>query len=238
VAAEPESTRQILKESVAELVGVDAGVPRTLRDLVLRPVAVVRSYWAGNPAGYTRPFKLFFVLAGVYLLLLSVFKPYVFDWEQLLSRQPEANIQAVHRLMADRGVTAEMVNERFQQWMNTVMPIISALMMVPLAMVLRRMNRGQPLANHVMFTTSITNSIWMVCILSSPLMLLGPTVFTVAAQLAGMMFFAVGIFGLYPGKTRARTTLRLAGFLLADLVLTGIVVTVVQFILLMAALLI
>jgi hypothetical protein len=238
VAGEPESARQILRESVAELVGVDAGVPRTLRDLVLRPVDVVRSYWTGNPAGYTRPFKLFFVLAGVYLLLMSVFKPYVFDWEQIVSQQPASTVEAVHRLMANQGVTAAMVNERFQQWMNTAMPLVSALMMVPLAMVLRRKNRSQPLANHLMFMVSITNSMWVVCILISPVMLLGPVAFTIAAQLVGITMFGLGIFGLYPARTRLRSVLRLAGFLAVNLVMTALFVLPLQFVLLMAALLV
>jgi hypothetical protein len=235
VAEQTESARQMLRESVAELVGVDAGVLRTIRDLVLRPVAVVRSYWAGNPAGYARPMKLFFVLAGVYLLLLSVAKPFEFDWEQLIQSQPAETSAVIHRFMAAQGVTPEVVNDRFHQWMNTIMPVISALLLAPLAWMLRRMNPSQPYANHLLFAASITNAMWIVCILMSPLMLLGAGPFAACAQIAGCALYGVGIFGLYPARTRTRTALRLGGFLLADIVLTMVVSLFVQIAVLVAA---
>jgi hypothetical protein len=238
VGAAPESATQILREGVAELVGVDMGVLRTLRDLVLRPVAVVRSYWAGNPAGYERPFRLFFTLAGVYMLMLTWLKPFEFDWEQTVRTLRPAGRKVVEQLMADHGVTAAVVGARYENWMNSLTPILAAVMLVPLAWMLRRMNRSQPFANHLLFAASITNSMWIICIALTPVAHFNSMLFAAIAQVTGCTFYGFGVFGLYPGPTRTRTALRLAGFLAADMVVTGILSMMLAVCVLFAAMMI
>jgi hypothetical protein len=124
------------------------------------------------------------------------------------------------KVAAGNGISLEMMNERFGQRMNMLLPLISAIMLIPLAALLRRMDRSRPVGDHMLTMASITNSMWITCILLIPLAFLGTWPFIIAAQLAGVGYISAAIIRLYPGATRVQTGLRLAGFLLADYTLT------------------
>lgn len=61
----------ILREDVKEVAGFDLKILRTLRDLLLHPARVVRSYAEGRRE-YFPPLRLFFWLGGGYMVLLSL----------------------------------------------------------------------------------------------------------------------------------------------------------------------
>jgi len=52
------------------------------------------------------------------------------------------------------------------------------------------------------------------------------------------VLYGLGIFALYPAATRTRTSLRLAGFLLADILLTMVISLAAQIAVLAAAIMI
>jgi hypothetical protein len=107
--------------------------------------------------------------------------------------------------------------------MNMLLPLISAVMLIPLATLLRRMDRSRRVGDHVLTMASITNSMWITCILLIPVAFLGKWPFIIAAQLAGVGYISAAIIRLYPAATRVRTGLRLAGFLLANYALTMLI---------------
>ncbi len=229
-APSTEGTAGLLREGLSEALGVEKGIFQTLRDLLIRPAHVIQAYWSGEPLGYVRPFKLFFLLAGVYILLLSLVQPIEFDIKNLLQQpNPEQN-RVIAELLREKGITQAVLNDRFAQRLNTALPLVTALLLLPLAALLRRMQPQRPMRDHVIFMASITNTMWIACILLLPLAFLGPMVFIAVAQTVGMGYMGWGIARMYPGTTRTRTGLRVAGFILADYLLSFPVVMLMQII--------
>lgn len=221
----PQRTAAILKEGASELFGVDAGLPRTLHDLLLRPLKVVQAVRSGNEEGYIRPFRLYFLLASIYILLLTTVQPHTFE---LSTHANPSQLAKMAKVAADNGISLEMMNARFGQRMNMLLPIISALILIPMAALLRRMDRSRPLGAHVLTMASLTNSMWIACIALMPIAFVGRWYFMAAAQLTGMGYIAAGIIRLYPGPTRLRTGLRIVGFLVANYAMT-MVLSVIMF---------
>lgn len=235
VEGTPGRTVEVLKEGASELFGVDKSALRTLRDLLLHPLKVAQSVRGDNGEGYVRPFRLYFLLAGAYILLLTTIQPHSFDMADQMRPQDLAKMVEV---AAGNGISREMMNARFGQRMNMLLPLISAVLLIPLAALLRRMDRSRPLGDHVLTMASITNSMWITCILLIPLAFLGTWPFIIAAQLAGVAYISAAIVRLYPASTHVRTGLRLAGFLVADYALTmllsfgltlGVMISVLRF---------
>lgn len=226
-AAVAETTPGLLREGLSEALGVEKGVWLTLRDLLIRPARVIEAYWSGEAVSYVRPFKLFFLLAGTYILLLSFAQPMEFDMNHLLQGDAEQR-QKITALLAEKNITQDVLNDRFAQRLNTVLPLISALILLPLAAVLRRMKPERPLRDHVLFMTSITNAMWIACILLMPLTLLGRGYFLAGAQAVGIGYLVWGISRMYAGRTRALTVARAFGFVVADYLLTIPLMLLVQ----------
>lgn len=227
-AASAQRTDGLLREGLSEVLGVEKGVFQTLRDLLIRPTRVVRAYWSGEATGYVRPLKLFFLLAGVYILLLSWAQPMEFDMNALLASGPPEQNHAGAELLREKNITQDVLNDRFSQRLNTILPLVSALLLVPLAALLRRMQPQRPFRDHVMFMASITNAMWIACILMIPLVFVGKWAFLAGAQVVGIGYLAWSVARMYPGTTRARTGLRAAGFIVADYLLTIPVMLLVQ----------
>jgi hypothetical protein len=217
--AAPAAGPGLLRETVAEVLGVEHGLWGTLRDLLVRPVKVFYAYLYGNDDGYVRPLKLFFLLAGAYMLLLSVVRPINVDLGALLQQSPELG-RRVAELMARRGITQAVLEERMQGRMNTTTPLVIALSLLPMALLLKAMRRDRPYADHVMFLLTFSNCVWLVSLLSVPLMLVASTAATVAVQLVAYAYIGVGFFSFYRARTRALTALKFAGYVLADLAVT------------------
>ena len=131
----------LLREGVAELLGIEHGILGTLRDQLIRPVKVFTAYLEGNADGYVRPVKLFFLLAGAYMLLLSLVKPITFDLGLLTTQSNTEWARAVTELVARKGITQEVLNERLQSRMNTTAPLVIALSLLPMAALLKAMRR-------------------------------------------------------------------------------------------------
>jgi hypothetical protein len=225
----------LLRESVAEVLGVEHGMWGTLRDLLLRPVKVFDAYLHGTADGYVRPLKLFFLLAGVYMLLLSIVRPISFDPGVLLQQFPELS-QKLAAIMAQRGITQAVLEERMQARMNTTTPLAIALALLPMALFLNAMRRDRPFADHVTFLLTFSNCVWLLSILSVPLMLVAPVAATAGVQLVAYVYVGVGFFSFYRARTRALTTLMFFGYVLADQVVTYIASMLLMFVVLLTVL--
>lgn len=221
--AAPDAKSSLLREGVAEVLGVDHGLWGTVRDLLIRPVKVYDAYLRGNADGYVRPLKLFFVLAGAYMLLLSLVQPLTFDVEHLL-RQNDPNVASqLAELVQRRGLTHEMLNERFQARMNTATPLVIALALLPLAWLLRMMRRERPFHEHLMFVITFSNCVWLLSLLLLPVMRVGSQTAALALQLLGYGYVGIGFFAIYGSPSRMRTGLKFAAYVVADLALTALV---------------
>ncbi|HZG43926.1 MAG TPA: DUF3667 domain-containing protein [Longimicrobium sp.] len=235
VEAAPPRTVEVLKEGASELFGVDKSALRTLRDLLLHPLKVADAVRSGNEAGYVRPFRLFFLLVSVYILLLTTVQPHAFSMADQVRPQDMAKmVEAAAR----NGITADAMNAAYQQRTNMLLPLISALLLFPMAMLLRRMDRSHRLADHVLTMASITNSAFVTCIVLMPVAFLGKWAFVAAAQLASIGYMGTAVVHFYPAATRFRTGLRVIGFLVANyavamlvtmVMMLGVIVSVMRF---------
>jgi hypothetical protein len=222
-AAAPDRPAGLLRESVAEVLGVEHGIVGTIRDLLIRPVKVFEAYLSGNVDGYMRPLKLFFLLAGAYMLLLSVVKPLTFDLDLLLNQPNPDWGRALGAFMQRRGITEAVLNERMQSRMNTATPLVIALALLPMAWLLKRMRPERPFNDHVLFMLTFSNCVWLLSIATLPLMRVASQATVLGLQVLGYGYVAVGFFSFYRARTRLLTSLKFAGYVAADLLMTSLV---------------
>ncbi|HEX6040458.1 DUF3667 domain-containing protein [Longimicrobium sp.] len=214
----------LLRETAAEVLGVEHGIVGTLRDQLIRPVAVYRAHLEGRAEGYVRPIKLFFLLAGLYMLLLSLVRPIAFEISELMRGAAVGGgaegARTLAAILERRGLTQELLNERMQSGMNTATPLVVALALLPMAGLLKLMRRERPFREHVMFLLSFSNSVWLMSILTLPLYWLSQAGATVLMQVIAYVYMGLGFFAFYASRTRLRTAGLFAVYVVSDLVLS------------------
>lgn len=224
VRESPTSTRAVLGQGVAEAVGWERRLLPTLRDLLRRPVAVARAHVAGDPR-YVPPLRMFFLLGGLYMIALSFAQPYAFTLEALVTHGILGGQELVEarEVIRSSGLSEALVNERFQQRVNTAMPLIVACAILPMAWLLGRFGRGRPFHEHILFMLTFSGTVWLVSFLLLPLARIEVGLHSAALLVVAYVYIGVGFFAMYPGKTRMRTAARFAGFVFADLVLSSLI---------------
>lgn len=210
----------LLREDAREVVGIDSKVLRTLRDLLLRPARVVRSYVEGRRE-YFPPLRLFFWLGGTYMLLLSLTQPLPFDPADMASHgvRPE-DVAAVEARIEARGLSPDLIRERFEARMNTATPLVVALSVIPLAALLRLLHRRRSFQQHVLFMLGMSNAVWIATLLVIPVALLSATGHMVVGFLVSMVYLGIAYLGVNREPSRAATWAKLAVFAVADVVVT------------------
>lgn len=66
------NTKSFLGDIVSKILGLEGMLPRTMADLTMRPGNVIQQYILGNRKRYVGPISYYFLMFGVYLLLLSL----------------------------------------------------------------------------------------------------------------------------------------------------------------------
>lgn len=66
--------RPFLQDLFSKTSEFDFKLVRTLKDLVIRPGAMIRNYLDGKRIPYTNPFKALFIVTALYILVVSYFK--------------------------------------------------------------------------------------------------------------------------------------------------------------------
>ncbi|HEX5726289.1 MAG TPA: DUF3667 domain-containing protein [Longimicrobiaceae bacterium] len=226
-SAPPEDLRAFVRAGAAEALGLDRRLLATGRDLLLHPARVAAAHLAGRAGGYAHPLKLFFVLAGLYMLLLAWVQPFSFAAEVgdggSLTRLVYGDGVELRRVFAAHGLTEEAAAARFQERANAAVPLATVLSLVPLAMILGVLRRGRPLRDHFTFLLVMANAVWLVSLLVLPVFMASRTV-GVALLYAGMyLYLGIGFFAVYGGPSRAGTAVRFAACVASDFVLRTLV---------------
>jgi hypothetical protein len=104
--------------------------------------------------------------------------------------------------------------------MNTVVPVLTALALLPLVPILRRFDRRRAWAEHFMFILSASNGIWLYSLLLLPVALLSVRFHQLIIALPLYVYLGVVFFAHYRAATTLRTTGRFAIFALADFVVS------------------
>ena len=103
---------KVAAESFADAYGMgERGMFRTIRDLILRPGYLILDYLRGMRASYFAPFKLFFLLTAISLLVTHGFN---------IKRQSPSDEDAKHAVQ-------EAIENRTADGTNTVEPEISTV---------------------------------------------------------------------------------------------------------------
>src|SRR4026209_1719286 len=142
----PLDPRAFVREGAVEAFGLDNRIARTARDTLIRPAEVIRAHLKGGGAEYVHPLKFFLLLAGVYMVVLTWLQPFNFF---AIADAPDSygvnllqivlgadNATELRAVFSARGLTEETANARFEGRMNTLTPLVSALSLVPLALIL------------------------------------------------------------------------------------------------------
>jgi hypothetical protein len=106
--------------------------------------------------------------------------------------------------------------------MNAITPFVTALAVVPIALVLRLIQRGRPLRYHLTFFLVASNAVWLVSLVGLPLALVSRPLHSAAVLVAMYVYLGIGFFAAYPGP-RSSTSMRFAAFAVIDFIITSVV---------------
>jgi hypothetical protein len=229
--ASSQDIRSLVREGAAEALGLDRRIIATARDLLRHPTRVVAAHLRSSATPYVHPLKLFFVLAGVYILVLASLKLFSFDAEFSQQTYQGSLAQLVYggssaddmrRVFAEHGLTQQDAETRFEERANAAIPLATVLALLPMTLILGLMYRDRPRRDHFMFLLVMSNAVWLVSLLAVPLMFVSQNV-GVLAMYAGMyVYYAVTFFGIYGSQSRARTAGRFLVFVTADFVVRSL----------------
>jgi hypothetical protein len=230
-SAPAENLRALVREGTAEVLGLDRRLIATARDLLLHPTRVVAAHLQSSANAYVHPLKLFFALAGLYILVLAWLQPLNFDAEFIGQSYQGSLAQWVYggstvddmrRVFAEHGLTQQDAEVRFQERANATIPLATVFALLPMTMILGLMYRDRPRRDHFMFLIVMSNVVWLVSLLAVPLLFVSESA-GVLAMYAGMyLYFAVTFFGTYGGQSRARTAGRFLVFVASDFVVRSL----------------
>jgi len=219
--AGPQGVRELVRDTAAEALGLDRRIHASVRDLVLHPGRIVVAHVEGRDAGYVSPLKLLLLFGGVYMLLLSWIQPVSFEAGELMRAGIDpTSASNLQRLLTEHGLTVDEANRRFQERMNAVVPIITALGLVPLALFLRILQRGRPLRDHLTYLMVASSSVWLISILGLPLALVSKPGYLLVAMVGMYVYLAIGFFALYDGS-RSSKVAGFAGFAVVDFIISA-----------------
>jgi hypothetical protein len=230
LAANP---RAFVREGAAEALGLDNRIARTARDTLLRPADVVRTHLTGRGAAYVHPLKFFLLLAGVYMVVLTWLTPFSFF---AIADAPDSygvdlmkvvlgadNAEELRAVFDSHGLTEETANARFEGRMNTLTPLVSALSLVPLALILGLLWPGRPWKEHALFVLVTWNAIWLLGILVAPLWLLKTGLGVIADYATTYGIIALAFFTFYGRRPIVPAAARFLAFVAAEVFVSSLV---------------
>ena len=218
---------RVLREDAVDLIGFDRRLIATLKDLLIHPVRIVGAHMAGDRRRYLPPLKLFVALGGVYMLALSLVQPYKFDAPSLRRMGVrEQDAVRIEQKLQQRGIPVEVFNERFESRMNTVVPLLTALALLPLVPLLRAFDRRRAWAEHFMFILSASNGVWLYSLLLLPLALVSVRFHQLIIVFPLYVYLGVVFFAHFRAATTLRTTGRFAIFALTDFAVSIVLSTI------------
>ena len=225
--------RAFVREGAVEALGLDRRLVRTARDTLLRPAQVIRAHLEGRGTQYVHPLKFFLLLAGVYMIVLTWLQPFSFFaiadapnsygvnlMKVVLGADNSAELNAVFN---SQGLTEETANARFEGRMNTLTPLVSALSLVPLALILGVLWPGRPWKEHVLFVLVTWNAIWLVGILVAPLWLMNSALGVIADYAATYGIIALVFFTFYGRRPLVPAVARFIAFVAAEIIVSSLV---------------
>jgi hypothetical protein len=216
-----------LRVDAADTIGFDRRLIATLRDLLVHPVRIVGAYMTADRRRYLPPLKLFLSLGGAYMLALSLVQPFQFDAPSLRRMGVrEQDAIRIEQKLQQRGIPVEVFNERFQSRMNTVVPVLTALALLPLVPILRAFDRRRAWTQHFMFILAASNGVWLYGLLLLPLALASVRLHQIIIVFPLYLYLGVVFFPHYRAATTPRTAGRFAIFAVADLVVSIVLSTV------------
>jgi hypothetical protein len=218
-----------LRDDAVEIIGFDRRLIATLKDLLIHPVRIVGAHMAGDRRRYLPPLKLFVALGGVYMVALSFVQPFQFDAPSLRRMGVrDQDAVRIEQKLQQRGIPVEVFNERFESRMNTVVPVLTALALLPLVPILRAFDSRRAWTEHFMFILSASNGVWLYSLLLLPLALASVRFHQLIIAFPLYVYLGVVFFAHYRAATPLRTTGRFAVFAVADFVVS-IVLSAVLF---------
>ena len=229
----PADPKAFVREGAVEALGLDRRLLITARDTLRRPAHVIHAHLEGRGFEYLHPLKFFLLLAGAYMLVLTWLQPFSFF---AIADAPDSygisltsvvlgadNSEELRALFARNGLSEEQANARFEGRMNTVTPLVSALSLVPLALVLGALWRGRPWREHATFLLVTWNAIWLLSLVAAPLLRFNSTVALLVDYAATYVYLAVAFFSFYGRRPIAPAVARFIAFVVAEITVSSAV---------------
>jgi hypothetical protein len=211
---------------VDDAFGVDFKVPRTIRDLVLRPGRVADAALAGDRGRYTPQLRLFLALFAAQTLLFGLVGA---DQSVTLSgsfAQSPEGLAAVEARLAEVGSTLAAADETLRSWYNWMTWPITALSSFLFVLVIWAMRPSLGLFRSLMLYLVPMNASYVV---SLPLMAVGwlvnEALFLAIALIAFLVYFVYAALVLH--RRAANTALGLAVRLLVITIATAPIFAVI-----------
>jgi hypothetical protein len=231
----PFDPKSFVREGAVEALGLDRRIARTARDTLLRPAHVIRAHLEAGGAGawYLHPLKFFLLLAGVYMVVLAWLQPFSFF---AIAEAPNSygvnlmrvvlgaeNAEELRLLFESRGLSEEAANARFEGRMNTLTPLVSAMSLIPLALILGLLWPVRSWKEHALFVLVTWNAIWLVSILVAPLWLVNSVIGVAADYTSTYGIIAIAFFTFYGRRPVVPVAVRFIAFVAAEVTVSSVV---------------
>lgn len=200
--ARPIEAGRIVGDAWSQILELDFRIVRTVRDLIVRPGAMVAGYLAGKRESYTNPFKLLFVAGTLYFVVVQAL-----DIRLDLSESAQ-----------DRGRTVAAF----------IHYLIFAILL-PTALVMRWVYRPMNWAEHYVSLCYLWGGYFIVAAAVAPVTTAIGVDYVPVRSAIGVVYLAVALRQLHGGGwpvTVLKTLAVIVGYFVSTMLVVGVVVAV------------
>lgn len=151
VAATDPTLRDVLHETIPELINVDGKVLRSIRQLFIRPGFLTREIFAGRRASYVAPIRLYLVCSVLFFAITAFVERPVFEASDEVEIGPIGQILGLGKMSVAEANS--LIGRASTEWTPRVMFVLVPMAALLVQLVTLRTRRHYP--QHLYFALHV-----------------------------------------------------------------------------------
>jgi hypothetical protein len=161
--------KHLALQALNELTSLDSRIFRTVRYLFTRPGFLSEEYIVGRRRRYLRPFTLFLISSGLFLIASSMTKVSGYDVRQMTAADTSHKIdEAWDILTAKKGIAKDVLLDRVQATMDRVVNAANIANVLAMALLLALLYRRSFFGVHLIVALHFQSFTYLATILVAP----------------------------------------------------------------------
>ncbi len=202
----------------SRIYGFDGMLPRTLRDLSMRPGVVAREYIYGNRVKYYGPVGYFFLMITVFLLLLSIFEIDFIEFSK-------TSISGMIDVPANQS--GQEIQRKLTMIMSDHMRTLSFMVIIPVTLMARLVFRkaGLNILEHAVLPFYVIgHTFWLTILTLFSFAFFATSPAFMAQLVISIFFFAFACSNFYKHNSKVKAFIKgiavyIMGYLLFSLII-------------------